>query len=753
MTTDDDDDKRLIMASFDEAKVAQLLAQLKTGFQQLNLAPEQTEVALVNLKDWLADDKFKGLISPSDYRGLLEQLIQAGRWDLLVDSFRQLIPFGTGGRRGNVGFGPNRLNPYTVATSIYGHVDYLRQKHPNKTQLAVVLAYDVRAFHDLKAVYPTQVTNPLLRLSSKDLAELALAIYTAAGLVVYHLPDDSSDYLSTPELSFLVRHFKAEAGLNISASHNHPDDNGSKFYDQHGALEIAPADQQLTKMIEAIKDLPAATVKAQASLVKPINPQDRQAFIDVNLSLRLKPAIGSAKFVFTGLHGTGVATVGRCLEAMGYLDADQLVYVEKQCQSRSDFKHVKYCNPNPESPDSLDMGIDHAEQFGADLLMATDPDADRLGGAARDGDNYRFLSGNDLAVILTRYRLQSLKQAAKLPPRPLVIKTLVTSELVAKIAADYQAQVIGDLPVGFKYIGDVLNQLEANGRFGKHRAKLADFIIGVENSHGFLLTSEIRDKDAAGAAVVLAELTDQLVANKQTIVDYLFETYQRYGYHADLLRRIVLPGAGGSAQIAKIQAQLRRQPPKALAGRAIKQVIDYHDQQRFGPFLSETDQAARNMLVYQLEDDLRVVIRPSGTEPQIKICFESATAPEQLPKPLAQLRAACQKADQALSHFSSKLIAEILSLIEIDLPAHGVAIADSVPLSLKLAFCQQFLPEFEKRAAAKSANLADWAQSSLKNVYKQTTKEPFEQAVETYLKDKPASPLKRTLAKVWHDLT
>ena len=739
------------MASFDESHLTKLLAQLKTGFSQLNLATKTTELALTNLEDWLAQDKFKGLVSPSDYRPLLERLIKAGRWDLLVDSFRQLIPFGTGGRRGNVGLGPNRLNPYTVATSIYGHIDYLRQKHPNQTQLAVVLAYDVRAFHDLRGVYPPQVTNPLLGLTSKALAELALRIYTAAGLVVYHLPDDSSEYLSTPELSFLVRHFKAEAGLNISASHNHPDDNGSKFYDQHGALEIAPADQQLSEMIEAIKDLPAAEVKAQTSLVKSISPNHRQAFIEVNLGLRLKPTIGQAKFVFTGLHGTGVATVGRCLEAMGYLAAGQLVYVEQQCQSRSDFKHVKYCDPNPESPDSLEMGIEHAEQFGADLLMATDPDADRLGGAARDGDNYRFLSGNDLAVILTRYRLESLQQAAQLPRRPLVIKTLVTSELVAKIAADYQAQVIGDLPVGFKYIGAVLNQLEANGRFGKHRAKLAEFVIGVENSHGFLLTAEIRDKDAAGAAVVLAELTDQLVANQQTITDYLFDTYKQYGYHAHLLRRIVLPGTAGSLQIAAIQTKLRAKTPKTFVGRAVKEVVDYHDQQRFGPFLSETDQAARNMLVYQLEADLRVIIRPSGTEPQIKICFESALAASKLPKQLSQLKQTCHQADQALKEFSHQFLPEILSLVDIDLPPHGIAIADRIPLKLKSAFCRQFLVDLAQKIETDSKDLVPWAQTTLKQNYGQATKEPFDEAFEVYLTTQTgSSALKQR--QIWQKL-
>ena len=730
---------------------SRLLALAALGFNQVNLEAGSKQAALEHLKQWLSGNKFEDLLQ-GDYRPLLKQLIKDKRWDLLADSFRQIMPFGTGGRRGSVGLGPNRINPYTVATSVYGHIDYLGHKYPNQAQLAVVLAYDVRAFHDLKGLYPTQVANPLLGLTSKDLAELALCIYSAAGITVYHLPDSSPDYLSTPELSFLVRYFKADAGLNISASHNHPDDNGSKFYDCHGALEIAPADQELTQIIEAIDSLPAPQIKAHTQLVKPITFSNRQAFIDVNLGLRLKPTIGSAKFVFTGLHGSGVATVGRCLEAMGYLDKRQLVYVEKQCQTRSDFKHVKDCNPNPESADSLDMGIEHAKRYQADLLLATDPDADRLGGASRDGDGYRFLNGDALASILTRYRLESLKRAGKLPQRPLVIKTLVTSELVTKIGADYKALVIGDLLVGFKYIGAVLNQLEAQGKFADYSAELSDFVIGVENSHGFLLTAEIRDKDAAGAAVVLAELTDELVAQGKTVTDYLFETYQQYGYHAHLLRRIVLPGAQGSAQISQIQTKLRAQVTKAFAGRDVKQVIDYHELQRFGSFLSATDKAARNMLVYQLEDNLRVVIRPSGTEPQIKICFELALASGELPKQRPQLEQICASTDQALADFSNQFVAQVLALVGIDLPIWGIAVSDAIPLDLKLAFSQEFLPEFSRRAGTDLKSLASWAQTTLKQVYRQPTKAPFEQAFESYLSTTQAAPNRQSQQRVWRTL-
>ena len=371
-----------------EAERKRLLKQAEAGFGSKT---SSAKTALVNLSAWLEEDRFAGLIAKSDYRPLLISLIQTGHWDLLLDSFYRMLPFGTGGRRGNLGLGPNRLNPYTVAASIYGHVDYLRRLYP-KQALSVVVAYDIRAFHDLRQIYPTNVANPLLSLTSQALAALTTKIYTTNGITVYGLPADSSEFLSTPELSFLIRHFKATAGLNVSASHNHPDDNGLKFYNRVGGQEVPPADQELMDIIGAVSSLSGQALRLKPELTVDVTAADRQAFIEANLALRLKPQAGQAKFVFTSLHGTGLATVGRCLEAMGYLAKGQLSYVAKQCQTRSDFKYVKYCNPNPESEEALEMGIAQALTKQADLVLATDPDADRLGGAS---PNSNWLSSSE----------------------------------------------------------------------------------------------------------------------------------------------------------------------------------------------------------------------------------------------------------------------------------------------------------------------------------------------------------------------
>ncbi len=545
------------------ASTQTLLDKARAGFAAIDLDDSLKHRALESLEDWLESNKFAGLLDDGDYRPLLAALIDREKWEFLLDSFYQVIPFGTGGRRGPVGIGPNRINPYTVGSSIQGHVEYLRKLLPDADQLKVVVAYDVRKFEDLRGVYPEDAPNPLMGLTSKDLAQIAAAVYCKAGVQVYMLPDEPPDYISTPELSFLIRRYGAHGGLNMSASHNHPDDNGGKFYNAEGGQEIPPNDEKMVEIVETIVDvdsMPYADARA-SGLIRDITAADRQDYIDLNLSLRMKSEPGKAKIVFTGLHGTGVNTVGRCLQEMGFELGKQYFEVPEQREFRGDFASVKFRSPNPEVPESLDLAIKRAAEVGADLVLATDPDADRLGGASRHGSKYIFLNGNEFAVVLTRYRLSELKTAGKLPEKPLVIKTQVTTELITRITEAYGGRVIGDLLVGFKYIGDILYRLEKEGRFQDVEASLDDFILGTEESHGLLLTPEIRDKDAAGAAVVLAELASDLIEDGKTVYDYLIDTYKRYGYHRNFLRSTIMQGAAGAAAIRKIQQTLRDNPP------------------------------------------------------------------------------------------------------------------------------------------------------------------------------------------------
>jgi phosphoglucomutase/phosphomannomutase len=693
---------------------AQLVGEARRGVKSLDLPGEIKASAIVHLEDWLATDKFAGLVPRSDYTQILRWMVESESFDLLVDSFYQVIPFGTGGRRGPVGVGPNRINPYTIGSSVQGHVEYLRMRFPDTARLKVVVAYDVRKFHNLRETYPRTSENPLLGLTSRDLAGIAASVYAAAGVEVYTLPENSTDFISTPELSFLIRRISAHGGVNVSASHNHPDDNGSKFYNSEGGQEIPPDDEELAAIVDRVKEIRVDTdgVTGRSEFVREVPEDARQAFIDMNLGLRLRQAPGRGKLVFTGLHGTGTRTVGRCLEAMGFAKGRQLFYVDEQCEIRSDFRNVTFRSPNPEVPESLELGVRRAEEVNADLVLATDPDADRLGGASRDGDRYRFVSGNEFASIMTRYRLDSLEAAGELPARPLGIKTVVTTDLVRKLVESRDGVVVGDLLVGFKYIAAVLASLERSGQFRGLASSVDDFVIAAEESHGFMLTPAVRDKDAAGAAVVLAELTSELAARGETVYDYLIDTYKRYGYHANTVRSTVMQGAAGSAKIRKIQQELRSAPPPSIGGREVLEVNDYWDESKYGPFLSETDRSSRNLVSFSVEGGIKATIRPSGTEPKNKLYLELAAAPLGPEATRSEFEEHRQQVDREVKDFSNSFLAEMLSLIGVTLPEYAFDISDLVALQHKVDFCDRFLPEFERRAEEVLAKRIDEASAS-----------------------------------------
>lgn len=682
-----------------------LLQQAREGFESVRLTPEIRSSALTRLQDWLKADKFAGLLSPSDYRALLERLIADGKWDFLVDSFYQTIPFGTGGRRGPVGIGPNRINPFTIAGSVQGHVEYLKQYLPDGEEMKVVVAFDVREYKDIRGVYPPEVANPLQGLTSKDLAQTAAAVYCAAGVKVYMLPDEPADFISTPELSFLIRRYGAHGGLNTSASHNHPDDNGGKFYNGEGGQEIPPNDEKMVEIVEQIteiRSMPYAEAR-ESGLILDITAEDRQAYVDLNLALRTRPDAGPAKIVFTGLHGTGVNTVGRCLQAMGFGLDEQYFEVPEQREFRGDFKNVKFRSPNPEVPQSLDLAEKRAAKVDADLILATDPDADRLGGCSKSSSGYDFINGNEFAAILTRFVLEKRKKVGDLPARPLVIKTQVTTELITRIAESFGGVVIGDLLVGFKYIGHILAEIEQNGRFHDVEATLDDFILGTEESHGLLLTHQIRDKDAAGAAVVLACMASDLKEEGLSIADYLVDTYKRFGYHRNFLRSTIMQGAAGTAAIQKIQSELRQNPPAEIGGYKVERVVDYfntapREEGGFGPFVSETDKAGRNLMVYFLEGGLKATIRPSGTEPKNKIYLEMPAEPlgaEATDEEFQQAKAAT---DEKVREFSNAFLNVMLKIVGIELPPYALEISDLVSLDRKRHFAEKFIPGLTKRA-------------------------------------------------------
>jgi phosphoglucomutase/phosphomannomutase len=605
------------------------LSQVADGFQTIDAAPALKEQALKFLRQWLTDPDF------APYRPQLEWLIDTQQWAGLLDRFYQILAFGTGGRRGPVGIGPNRMNRWTLGASVQGHCEYLRERFPGAGPLRVVLGYDVRRFEDVRRQYNPALPNPVLHLTSKDLAHHAAGVYAANGLRVHILPDTSSRYLATPELSYTIRSLNAHGGLNISASHNPPDDNGGKFYDERGGQPVPPDDQIMADLVEqvtAIKVLPWNDTR-RGGLVSWLDDTPHRAYIDLIRRQALVPAprFDEIKIVFTPLHGVGSTTALEALVAEGF----RVTPVEEQMTPDGLFPNVTQ-TPNPEVPASMDRAVALAQQIGADLVLATDPDADRLGGMIPDhspltthhSPAWRFLTGNEIAALLTHFKLAQLARRGEMPSSPIVVTTEVTTKLVTRIARHFKAQVVDNLLVGFKYIADVLWHLERTGAYEDVRGTPDDFVLGCEESHGILVTPQIRDKDAAGAALLLAELALDEKRHGRSVLDYLDTLYRRFGYFKTELLPIIMTGVLGKQNMARMLDRLRASPPAEVGGLPVTGFEDLRDERgRMGPFKGETDRAARNFLLFRFGDRGRIALRPSGTEPKAKAYVEVWSPP------------------------------------------------------------------------------------------------------------------------------
>jgi phosphoglucomutase len=592
------------------------------GFRTISADAAITDRAVHFLDQWLTDPQFTA------YRPQIEWLINETKWSILLDSFYQILPFGTGGRRGAVGIGPNRMNLWTVAASVQGHCEYLHEKFPGIEPLRVVIAYDVRRFLDSRKVYNASLPNPVLGLSSKDLCQHAAGVYTANGVHVHVLPPDSPRYMSTPEMSFTIRQLGARGGLNLTASHNPPDDNGSKFYDERGAQPVAPDDQIMTDIVEnvsAIRSIPF-TDAVRGGKIHFIDDAPHRAYIELcqKQSLIPPPRFDEFTVVFSPLHGVGGMSAGEVLAAQGF----RPIPVPEQNTPDGQFPNVTK-SPNPEVPESLDRAERVAKENHADLALATDPDADRLGALAADGrGGYRFITGNEICALVCWFKLDQLSRQGRMPQSPLVITTVVTTSLVTRIARHFRAQVVNNLLVGFKHMAEVLRQLEETGTFEDVRARPEDMVIATEESHGILAMPEIRDKDAGAACLLLAELALDQKRHGKTIVDLIDTLARQFGYFRNELITIVMPGLEGKQNMARMLDRLRAEPPRTIGGLSVTEFEDLQDPAgRMGPIKGATDAAGRNVLVFRLGDSASVVLRPSGTEPKAKAYIEVSSAP------------------------------------------------------------------------------------------------------------------------------
>lgn len=643
-----------------------LLARAITGINTCAAEKAILQQATKYLQQWWTQPEF------ADYRPQIGWLIETEQWSGLLERFYQILPFGTGGRRGAVGIGPNRMNLWTLAASVQGHCEYLREQFPGVEPLKVVVAYDVRQFEDTRRNYNSELPNPVLHLSSRDFARHAVCVYAANGIHSYILPDTSSRYLATPELSFAIRHLGAHGGLNISASHNPPDDNGGKFYDERGAQPIPPDDQIMAELVDqvtTIKQLPWNEAQ-RSGKVHPLEETIHQAYIDLchKQSLVPAPRFDEIRVVFTPLHGVGSMTAMEVLQKAGF----RPIPVEAQMKPDGMFPNVTK-SPNPEVPASMDRAAALAREVEADLVLATDPDADRLGGMApvqHPAERWRVLNGNEIGALLTHFKLQKLSEQGLLPASPIVIKTLVTTNLVTRIARHFGAQVVDNLLVGCKYIADVMWQLEQHGHYEDVEGTPADVVIGCEESHGYLLTPKVRDKDAAPPALLLAELALEAKRQGHTVCHYLDNLYRQFGYFHNLLTTVVMPGLEGKQHMAKMLDRLRQDPPAEIAGLPVTRCEDLRDENNWmGPIKGATDYAARNFLVFTLGPNARLALRPSGTEPKAKAYIEVCSAPCPPNVSGSDWRANCQRVDEQANRLAKEFVRLALSLVGLVPPA------------------------------------------------------------------------------------
>ena len=632
--------------------------------------------AAERLRSWLAGEV------PYAYPEVLARHLDADRLALVFDAFWQVLPFGTGGRRGRVGYGPNRMNPTTVAMTVQGHCQYLKSVFPQRSDRAVVVANDVRVFHDLAGVYGfLGHSHPLLGVSSRSLGKLACEIYAGNGIVAYFAePGNDAAVLTTPELSYLIGQLGALGGINLSASHNPPDDNGIKVYDQDGSQPVAPDDQQLVDiMVQAtdIHSIPFAQALSQ-DLIRPIPRELHEAYIQTYVRLydRLHTPLSAHPVVFTPLSGCGLLTVGALLDRLGFplrTPPDQ--------GPDGTFAAIPFRLPNPEIPQATEPAKAFADAHGIGLVLSSDPDADRVGLEVKlpDGSWYHF-DGNQLAAVLGYFLMLDSRGPRR---RGLVIETLVTTRLLGKIVAQAgDSWLVDDLLVGFKYVAAVLKALDRTGAYGDVRCASEQLVLAVEESHGGMLIPHIKDKDAAPVCLYFATLYQQLRQEGKTLLDYYIHILEELGGYADVNRSIMLSGAEGVLRRDRLMRSLRDTPPRRLGGFAVTDVIDYWDETRFGAFVSETDRLPRNVLRIVTDGGV-TLIRPSGTEPKLK--FYCQLLPHAADTALSG-RALLDAARTRAVAVAGQVYNDLLARLDCRLSEAGLLLSDIIELDHKRTF-------------------------------------------------------------------
>ena len=527
-----------------------------------------------------------------------------GKEDEILDRFYKNLEFGTGGLRGVIGAGTNRMNVYTVGQATQGLADYLNEAFDEPS---VAIAYDSR-------------------IKSDVFAECAAGVLAANGIKVYIYPE----LMPTPMLSFAVRRLGCSSGIVLTASHNPSKYNGFKCYDPRGFQitdEAAAKTYEYMKsvdMFDGVKRMSFEDALAE-DMVDYIEDWLKDEFIDCVMACSVnKDAVKNSgiKVLYTPLNGTGNKPVRRVLKKLG---VSELQVVKSQEKPDGNFPTCPY--PNPEIRQVFEEGLKMTEDFPADLMIATDPDCDRVGIAVRDNGEYKLMTGNEVGAMLCEYLLTQLKAKGKLPANPVVVKTIVTTPLISAICKEYGADM-ADLLTGFKYIGELVTELEEKGEAGR-------YVLGLEESYGYLTGTHARDKDGVNAAMIICEMAAYYKTQGITLWQFMDSIYEKYGYFFNRLDNYAFEGAAGMQKMADMMEALRTNPPKELNGSAINWVGDY----KAGVTTDgETGLPKSNVLSYRLESGDTFIVRPSGTEPKIKIYITAkATSREEAEEKLSVL--------------------------------------------------------------------------------------------------------------------
>lgn len=521
----------------------------------------------------------------------VRRLLEAEDKTELIESFYRDLEFGTGGLRGIMGAGTNRMNIYTVGAATQGLSNYLKAQFPDLPQISVVIGHDCRN-------------------NSRLFAEISANIFSANGIKVYLF----EDLRPTPEASFAIRHLGCQSGIILTASHNPKEYNGYKAYWNDGAQMIAPHDENVITEVTKTK-VDDIKFKGNPELIEIIGEKIDNAFIEAIKTLSLSPEAikrnSNLKIVYTPIHGTGVKLIPRALKEYGFTN---IINVPEQDVISGNFPTV--ISPNPEEPAALDMAVKKAIATDADIVMASDPDADRLGIAIKnDKGEWILVNGNQTALLFVYYLITRWKELGRLQGKEYIVKTIVTTEIIKDIANKNGVEMF-DCFTGFKWIAAVIRENE-----GKKT-----YIGGGEESYGFLPEDFCRDKDAVSSCTLMAEITAWAKDNGKTLFELLQDIYIEYGYGKEKGISVVRKGKSGAEEIAQMMSDFRNTPPLEIAGSKVVFIKDYKTLQMKNVITGEVSEltmpATSDVLQYFTEDGTKISVRPSGTEPKIKFYIE-----------------------------------------------------------------------------------------------------------------------------------